>query len=206
MTPTDDNAAARLLADYHRARGYADTILDIPNRSITPEIITVLPEWLTDLEARWPGDETRGRDLARLSICRALGTKESRKSAAIPALISQFDHAKNINAHTRAAAGIALYDIPADNEYFDQLAAIAADREFGKSRAMVVAWLGKSRHPDAAAVAMTQLNDESVQGNALDALARMRAQGVREQIEPFLNAKQAWHRRLAERIFRYDQS
>lgn len=206
MTPTDAAAAARLLADYHQARGYADTILDIPNRSITPELIIVLSEWLTELETRWPGEETRARDLARLSLCRALGTKESRKSVAIPALISQFDHAKNINVHTRSAAGIALYDIPAGKEYFDQLAAIAADREFGKSRAMVVTWLGKSRHPDAAAVAVAQLDDETVQGNALDALSKMRAQGVREQVEPFLKAKQSWHRRLAERILRYDQS
>ncbi|MBF6189031.1 HEAT repeat domain-containing protein [Nocardia farcinica] len=206
MTPTDEAAATRLLEDYRRAGGHAHTILDIPNRSITLEIIAVLASWLTELETRWPGPETEGRDLARLSICRALGTKESRKTAAVPALISQFDHAKDtITERSRSAAGIALYDIPAGKEHFDTLAAIAADRRFGRSRAMVIAWLGRSRHPDAAAIALAQLDDPSVQGSALEALSKLRAQGVREHVEPFLNAEYASHRRLAKRILHYDQ-
>lgn len=144
--------------------------------------------------------------MARLMIARTLGVKDSRKSVAIPALISQFDHAKTIGLDTRWAAGNALYDIPAGKEYFDDLATIAADRGFGRSRGMVVTWLGKSRHPDATTVALGLIDDESVEGNALEALAKMRVQGAREQIEPFLNSPKARIRQLAKRIFDHDQS
>ncbi|TQM26217.1 HEAT repeat domain-containing protein [Nocardia bhagyanarayanae] len=207
MTPSDDAAATHLLEEYRRAGGYADTIPDIGSRAQnSPEVIALLAQWLTELEDRWPGPETEGRDMARLSLTNALNRKESRKTTAIPALISQFDHTKPIKPHVRWAAGNALYTIPAGKEYFEQLAAIAADRGFGADRQMVVNWLGKSRHPEAAAVAAAQLDDETVQGHALDALSKLRAQGLRAQVEPFLDSKYPWYRRNAERIIRYDQS
>ncbi|MFD3745789.1 HEAT repeat domain-containing protein [Nocardia sp. NPDC058633] len=206
MTAADDEAATRLLDEYRRAGGYADTIPEIGSRlQNSPAVIVVITQWLTELEDRWPGLETDGRDMARLSLTNALNRKESRKTAAIPALISQFDHAKAASARVRWAAGNALYKIPAGKEYFEQLAAIAADRRFGADRQMVVDWLGKSKHPDAAAVAAAQLDDETVQGHALDALSKMRAQGVRDLVEPFLTSKFPWHRRNAERIIRYDE-
>ncbi|MEV0686708.1 HEAT repeat domain-containing protein [Nocardia sp. NPDC050378] len=207
MTPTDDEAATRLLDAYRRAGGYADTIPEIGSRlGDSPTVIPVLAEWLTELEDWWPGVETEGRDMARLSLTNALNRKESRKTMAIPALISQFDHAKPASARVRWAAGNALYKIPAGKEHFDALACIAADRGFGAERQMVVDWLGKSKHPDAAAVATAQLDDETVQGHALDALSKLRAQGVRDLVEPFLTSKFPWYRRNAERIIRYDQS
>ena len=144
--------------------------------------------------------------MARLMIARTLGTKASRKTMAIPALISQFDHEKNIVMDIRWAAGNALYDIPAGKEYFDELAVIAADRGFGRSRGMIVTWLGKSRHPNAAAVALSLIDDETVEGNALEALAKMRVQGVRKEIEPFLDSEKARIRQLAKRILAHDQS
>ncbi|MFI7530772.1 HEAT repeat domain-containing protein [Nocardia salmonicida] len=206
MTPTDDTAATRLLADYRRVAGSTDTIAEIGNRlQNSPEVIAVLAQWLTELETRWPGPETQGRELARLYLANALNRRESRKTTAIPALISQFDHAKPASPRVRWAAGNALYNIPAGKEHFEQLAAIAADRGFGTDRQMVVDWLGKARHPDAAAVAVAQLDDDTVQGHALDALSRMRAQGVRKQVEPFLTSKFPWYRRNAERVLRYDK-
>lgn len=206
MTPTDDRAGTELLNDYQRAGGYARTIFQFPDKPVDAQIIDVLSTWLIELESRWPGDETGGREMARLMITRSLGTKESRQSVAIPALISQFSHSKQLSERTRWAAGNALYDIPAGKENFDALAAIAADRGFGRSRGMVVAWLGKSRHPDATAVALSLIDDETVEGNALEALAKMRVQGAREQIEPFLSSEKARIRQLAKRILDHDQS
>lgn len=206
MTSTDDAAATCLLEEYRRAGGNADTITDIGNqRSSAPAVIVLVAEWLAELEDRWPGPETEGRELARLSLVNGLNRKESRKTEAIPALIGQFDHAKTMSSYTRWSAGNALYSIPAGKEYFDQLAAIAADRGFGADRQMVVDWLGKSRHPDAAAVAVAQLDDDTVAGHALDALSKLRAQGVSKQVEPFLTSKYPWYRRNAERIIRYDE-
>ncbi|WP_431965219.1 HEAT repeat domain-containing protein [Nocardia sp. bgisy134] len=207
MTATDDAAATKLLEEYQLAGGYGRTIseiADMPNAS--PKVIALLSQWLIELEKRWPGPETEGRALARLSLARALGHKYARKTAAVPALISQFDTAKSIGSRERWAAGHALYDIPAGVDYFDQLAAIATNREFGDDRQMVVSWLAKSRHPDAVAVALSQLDDEAVQGHALEVLSKLRAQGVRDRVEPFLNSKNKWHKRSAERIVRYDES
>lgn len=206
MTPTDDRAGAELLEEYIRAGGYARTIFELPDKPVDEKIIKALSAWLVELEIRWPGEETRGREMARLMIARTLGTKASRKTMAIPALISQFDHEKNIIMDIRWAAGNALYDIPAGKEYFDELAVIAADRGFGRSRGMIVTWLGKSRHPNAAAVALSLIDDETVEGNALEALAKMRVQGVRKEIEPFLDSEKARIRQLAKRILAHDQS
>ncbi|SNY88135.1 hypothetical protein SAMN04244553_5097 [Nocardia amikacinitolerans] len=206
MTPTDDAAATRLPEEYRRAGGYADTIPEIGSRpQNSPEVIAVLAQWLTDFEDRWPGAETEAREMVRLNLINALNRKESRKTAAIPALISQFDHTKTINPYVRWAAGNALYSIPASKEYFEELAIIASDRGFGTYRQMVVNWLGKSRHFEAAAVAAAQLDDETVQGHALDALSRLRAKGFRTQVEPFLASKYPWYRRNAERIIRHDR-
>ncbi|GGK40559.1 HEAT repeat domain-containing protein [Nocardia camponoti] len=206
MTNTDETAGARLFVDYRRAGGYGNAFWEIGDQlSYTPPVIELMAEWLTDLEQRWPGPETNDRRLARISLTKALNRKESRTTSAIPALISQFDHEKTMASSTRWAAGNGIYSIPAGKEYFEQLAAIAADRRFGEDRQMVVNWLGKSRHPDAAAVALAQLDDETVQGHALDALSKLRAQGVSKQVEPFLIAESAWYRRSAERIIRYDE-
>lgn len=140
--------------------------------------------------------------MARECIIRTLGCRKARKTTAVPALISQFDIIKNVSDNIRWTAGISLYDIPAGKEYFDELTTIVNNRDFGSGRQMVVDWLGKSQHPDAATVALSQLSDESVQGHALEALARLRAQGIREQVEPFTRSKNKWHKRTAERIIR----
>jgi hypothetical protein len=208
LTSTDDDAAARLLADYRAAGGNGSTIPEIFERGTDSiAVIEVLAEWLIELETRWSGFETKGRDLARKTLSNALGgNKVARESTtAVPALISQFDPNKEINPYTRWAAGHAIYELPAGGRYFDQLAAIAADRSFGMERQLVVNWLGKSRHPDAAGIAVAQLDEEIVRGHALEALARLRAQGVSKRVEPFLTSKNAWWRRVAERIVRYDQ-
>ncbi|MFE6859708.1 HEAT repeat domain-containing protein [Nocardia sp. NPDC057668] len=194
--------AEQLLSAYRAAGGYARGLADLPRPPRHPAgAIAVLAEWLADLEARWPGPDT-DRDTARLVLVQALNRRESRASAAILALIAQFDASKAIGENARWSAGNALYEIPAGDKYFDELAGIAANRSLGMSRQMVVNWLGKSHRPEAATIAADQLGDESVCGHALEALASLRAQGVREQVEPFANSKNKWHRRTAERILR----
>ncbi|MFC6010811.1 HEAT repeat domain-containing protein [Nocardia lasii] len=200
------DVATRLLDEYRQAGGYADTIPEIGRRlHDSPAVIVVIAQWLTELEDRWPGPETEGRRLTRLSLTNALNRTASRETTAIPALISQFDYSKAISPQVRWAAGNVIFRIPAGRKYFEELAAIAADRRFGTDRQMVVGWLGKSQHPDAAAVAADQLDDETVQGHALDALSKMRAQGISELVEPFLTSKFPWYRRNAARIIHYDQ-
>lgn len=199
-----NSPAEQLISDYRAAGGYAMELGDISRAVKQPAAaVTILATWLSELETRWPGPEDDGRDTARLVLIQALNSRESRKSAAIPALIGQFDRAKPILDNARWSAGNALYDIPAGDAYFDDLAHIAANRELGSTRQMVVNWLGKSKRPEAIDVAVSQLDDEAVQGHALEALAKLRAQGVRAAVEPFAASKNKWHRRTAERILRY---
>jgi catechol 2,3-dioxygenase-like lactoylglutathione lyase family enzyme len=108
---TDDTSAAQLLADYHKVGGHAETIPEIANAvSITPAVIDVLSQWLVELEARWPGPETEGRGLARLTLAQSLRRKEARKSAAVAALIVEpFLTSKN-KRHRRSAERIIRND------------------------------------------------------------------------------------------------
>lgn len=136
-----------------------------------------------------------------MSLIQALGRRQSRKSQAIPALLSQYDHDKTMLEFTRWTAGNSLYDIPADDQYFDQLVAVATDPAFGMSRQMVVNWLGRSkRREEATAAALSQLAYDEVAGHALDALAKLKATGIRAQVEPFADSKIAWRRRTARKI------
>ncbi|MFF2554533.1 HEAT repeat domain-containing protein [Nocardia sp. NPDC058058] len=200
---TNSLPVEQLMSDYRAFGGYARELGDISHPHRQPQTaIAVLAGWLSELEIRWPGPEEAGRDTARLVLIQALNRRESRKSAAIPALLGQFDRDKTIFENARWSAGSALYDIPADDSYFDDLAAIAQDRSLGSARQMIVNWLGKSRRPEAIGIAVAQLNDETVQGHALEALAKLRAQGVRDHVEPFAASKNAWHRRTAQRILR----
>ncbi|MEV0296068.1 HEAT repeat domain-containing protein [Nocardia sp. NPDC050710] len=204
MTGEAQTPSAELLRQYSLAGGYASDVADIANqRGQTKEAIAVLAHWLTNLESLWPGDETPDRHLTRLSLIRALGNRKARGTAAVPALISQFDTGREANSLILWTAGNSLYDIPADDSYFGDMAKIAGNRELGGDRQMVVNWFGKSQKPEAATVVLSQLDDESVLGHALDALSKLRAQGVRDQVEPFLRSKNKWHRRSAERILRY---
>ncbi|MFI9538060.1 hypothetical protein ACIG56_33070 [Nocardia fusca] len=83
-----------------------------------------------------------------MTLSEIMGNRAARKSnTAVPALIPQFEPQKKINPHTRWAAGNAVYSIPAGKQYFDQLAAIAADRSFGMQRQMIVDWLKKADTP-----------------------------------------------------------
>ncbi|MGV9614849.1 HEAT repeat domain-containing protein [Nocardia xishanensis] len=207
MTATDDTAAAKLPEECQLVDRYGRTLYQLAGMLNPPlDVIALLSQWLIELETRWPGAETEGRPLARLTLVSALGHKNARGTAAAQALISQFDTAKTIGSRERWPAGNAIYDIPAGVDYFDQLAAIAKNREFGADRQMVVSWLAKSRHPDAVAVALSQLDDGAVQGHALEVLSKLRARGVRDRVQSFVTSKNKWHKRSADRILRYDES
>ncbi|WP_216897717.1 HEAT repeat domain-containing protein [Nocardia alni] len=198
----DIDLSKQIVSDYRQAGGYGEKIYDLPHdNNRTKESIAVLAEWLIELEERWPGEETEARATARILLIEALDCRQARKSAAIPALLSQFELDKTMSLDTRWSAGNSLYKIPADDAYFDNMVRVAQNRTLGPARQMVVNWLWKSQRKDeASAVALSQLDDESVQGHALEALARLRTQGIRDQVEPFLSSKNRWHRRCARSI------
>ncbi|MFF0491307.1 HEAT repeat domain-containing protein [Nocardia sp. NPDC004068] len=197
--------ARALLSDYRKAGGAGQKLSDIAHFHRQPKsAVPVLAEWLDDLEARWGNTNVEERELARLMLVRALGSPSSRRTTAIPALIGQFDHSKKLSDKVLWAVGNSLYTIPADDAYFDDLVRIALDRTWGINRQMIVNGLGRSQRKDeAASVALSLLDDETVQGHALEALAQLRTQGIRDRIEPFTKSKNRWHRRTATRILNH---
>ncbi|MFF0491308.1 HEAT repeat domain-containing protein [Nocardia sp. NPDC004068] len=197
--------ARKLMYEYRLSGGSGQELSWLTQQHRQPEkAIPVLVDWLDHLEERWENEDVEERELARILLIEALGTPSSRETAAIPALIAQFDHSKGLSVNTLWAAGNSLYRIPADDTYFDQLVGIALDPSWGSGREMVVDWLGRSQRKDEAAeAALSLLDDETVQGHALEALAQLRTQGIRDVIEPFTKSKNRWHRRTATRILNH---
>ncbi|MCS5517870.1 hypothetical protein, partial [Curtobacterium flaccumfaciens] len=139
MPFTAEEAAEQsaILADL-RALGY-----DFSNLSVFAEArirykdaIPLLIEWLG--KARTPAMQ---QDLAH-----AL-SNPSAKGTAMPALIGAFRNFTD-EADTRWAVGASIESAYVDT-YFDDVAALALDRNYGDARQMVALALGKSKRPEA---------------------------------------------------------
>ncbi len=81
--------------------------------------------------------------------------------------------------------------------YFDVIAEIVSDKSHGMTRQMMVLLLGKSKQNKERAekIALELLEQEDVQGHAINALGNLRSVRAIEAIENFLSSKNEWHRR-----------
>src|SRR5262249_50443430 len=96
--------------------------------------VPVLIDWLGNVEARVPGP---GGAKVREGLVRALSVPAARPAAA-PVLIEEFRKAADPpDAGLGWVAGNAL-SVVADDSVFDQIAALAQDRGYGKARQMIV--------------------------------------------------------------------
>ena len=96
MTDKEFDPSEQLMREYRMAGGSAKVISDISHPKQQPTgTVPVLARWLSELESLWPSSEIGTRELAREILIHALSGRESRKTAAIPALIAQFDTHKH---------------------------------------------------------------------------------------------------------------
>jgi HEAT repeat protein len=137
----------------------------------------------------------------REDIVRSLSVPWARADALRP-LIAEFTTA--IERFGPAGEGYGwvvgnALEVLGDDSVFDELAALAADRRYGRARQMVVLALGKSKRPEAADVLLALTDDPDVDGHAVSALAKLRVPAARDVFQRKLSDDRGWVRREAKR-------
>lgn len=119
------------------------------------------------------------------------------KPDAVPVLLQkfrEFDDGRELG--TRWAIGNAL-EVTWMDEHFEELASLAEDRTFGRSREMIVLGMAKSKDPRAAEVLVALLEDNDVNGHAVSALKKVKAPAARRGLERMLQDERSWVRKDA---------
>jgi hypothetical protein len=135
-------------------------------------------------------------------IVRALSVPWARP-AAIEPLLEEFrtlphDETRD-NDNTRWAIGNA-FEILWDDTYFEDFAALARERKYGRSRQMLVLGFGKSKCVEQAVVVLLELcDDPTVEGHAISALAKLAHPAARDALQNATTHSQAWVRKAAVR-------
>jgi HEAT repeat protein len=119
--------------------------------------------------------------------------------AAVPALIAEFRRADDPQGDGLRWAIANALAVTADDAVFDQLAALATDKQYGKAREMLVLALGNCRDPRAVDVLLTQLGDDQVVGHAVMALGKLKSKVARSRIQELLNYPTKWVRAEAKK-------
>jgi len=187
-----DREAAPLRAELAKAGFRVDSIDDLHNQRLDyRDAIPILLEWLPRIENR----------NVKESVVRALTVKWAKPTAA-PLLVAEFRRADDSSElGLRWAIGNALAEVAGDS-VFEEVAALAEDRRFGRSREMVALALGNMKDPRAVKILRGLLADEDVAGHAVMALGKLRAKEAREDIEPFLKHPKAWIRKEASKALK----
>ncbi len=148
-----------------------------------PAAIPILVRWLPKIE-----NAQVKEDLVRtLSVPWAA-------PEAVPALLSEFkrtDGQQSEGLRWAIANGLA---VTADDAAFDQLAALATDRKYGKAREMLTLALGNCHDPRAVDVLIMLLADEQVVGHAVIALGKLKPSAARSLIQELLKHPTNWVR------------
>ncbi len=139
---------------------------------------------------------------ARESVVRSLASKTARQTHAAQVLVDEWRRARSERWRYNWAVGNSL-EVIADDSVFDELVALAHDRQCGRAREMVVLAFTrmKERRQDAIQVLAGLLSDTEVLGHVLSALRKLKATNLDvEQISPALQDKRAWVRKEAAKL------
>lgn len=155
------------------------------------EAIPVLVDWLE----RVSEPKVKGEIVRALSVPWA-------KPAATQPLIDEF---RAVDAKVdptgtglRWTIGNGL-EVLFDDADFDAFVELAVDERYGKARQMVVLGLAKSKKPQAVDVLLGLVEDLDVDGQAVKALAKLRAPAARPAFESKLGDSRAWVRSEARK-------
>ena len=185
LTPQETAEQSAILADL-RALGYEFSNLSAFAQSGVryKDAVPTLLEWLR--KARTP--------MMQRVIAHAL-TNPSATGTAMPALIGAFRNFTD-EADTRWAVGASIESAYVDT-YFDDVAALALDRNYGDARQMVALALGKSKRPEAVDVLLQLMDDHDISGHAVFALSKRPNPRAREALEEKLTDDRPWVRKKA---------
>lgn len=170
-----------------------DSVFDLVNtRRSYKEAIPMLMELLPTIQEPW----------IKEGVVRALAVKEAVGEEVARAMIREFEaidpSALPVEQGLKWAIANTLSVIARD-PVFEEVAALARERQHGKAREMLAVALGNMRDPRAVGVLVELLGDEEVAGHALMALGKLKAQGAKAAIERFRDHPKPWVRKEAER-------
>ena len=206
VSPYSDDPATwpeyrrRMKAELDAAGIPEDTLFTLVNCGLDyPQAVPIMVDWLGHLGERVP--EGEAREAWRWALLRNLITKHARgNQRAFDAVLEQFYVQPPLAPDERESATLALLEI-ATPAQFDQMAALIAHLRGVAMRWHVVSWLGTVKTPAAAALAASLLTDPdpAVRYQAVKALHRQRASGVRTQVAALLDDAEADVREEAEK-------
>jgi len=113
----------------------------------------------------------------------------------MPALVEAFRNFTD-EAGTRWAVGNSIETAYVDT-YFDDVAALALDPQYGGARQMVALALGKSKRPEAVDVLLQLMDDHDISGHAVFALSKRSNPRARAAFEEKLTDDRPWVRKKA---------
>ena len=132
------------------------------------------------------------------SIVRALSVPWAKPVAALP-LIAEFKGTKGLSSDSlKWAIGNAL-SVVADDSVFLEIAELVSDKRHGMAREMLAVALGNMKNPQAVDLAIQLLNDETVVGHTLTALAKLKSKRARPYIEALADHPKPWVRKQAQK-------
>jgi hypothetical protein len=177
-------AVAPVIEDLRAVGFEVATVQDLRRVGVPySEAIPVLLRWLPRVE--YPP--------LKEDIVRTLSVPWASPMALRP-LLTEFERTPaSEESGLRWAIGNAL-EVLGDDSVFEELAAIARNPAYGRSRQMVVVALGRMRNPAAAQILIDLLGDEQVAGHAVKALRRLRAPAARERLAAMSNHPKTWIR------------
>ncbi|ORB85191.1 hypothetical protein B1987_16925 [Mycobacterium kansasii] len=175
-----------------------DTIFQLVNsRYDYPQAVPITVDWLQHLDERVPpGDDRRAW---RVALIRNLITKNAKGNrAAADILFHQFDIHPPLCNEELEATGFALAQV-CDRSDFPRVAAlIRSERDF-PTKSDLVRWLGQFKTEEAKQLVVSQLRDPGTRTDAMAALVRQRATGVREEVAKYLNDQHEYWRKEAQK-------
>jgi hypothetical protein len=128
------------------------------------------------------------------SIVRTLSVPWARPAALCP-LIAEFRNASAM-PNLQWVIGNAMAVI-SDDSVFNEISELVREKQYGKSREMLTVALANMKNPAAIDLLIELLNDDEINGHALMALGKLKAQKARPKIERFLDHPKSWVRKEA---------
>lgn len=186
----------RVAAELQKAGIKVNGVYDLVNtRRSYKEVIPLLVRLLPSVKD----------DRIKEGVVRALAVKEAVGEDVSRAMIREFEAISPSAPPSEQALKWAIANtlsVVARDSVFEEVAALARDKQHGKAREMLAVALGNMKDPRAIDALVELLNDDEVAGHALIALGKLKAVKAKPAIERFLDHPKPWVRKEAERALK----
>jgi len=188
----------RLMGDLAAVGVPCYTVGELTRARTIPQGIPVFIDWLTHLEERIPGSETKHRKAIRAGLIRNLNDPAARgNQKAIDLLIAQLQRRPPLAGAASDYAARALARIATKSD-FARIAELIEEGPAEVTKGPLIEYMGRVKTPEARDIALRYLDTEWT-FFSLKALIQMKASGVRHRIEPYVHDANATVRKYAKR-------